>query len=147
MVTLLGEVRTKPNWRKYSLIRKKQLEHRLAHARPLMVDMNALNVYQINTYQSSISIYKACTGTATWIFFNKFSKISHNYPTSSKNSGNYTIPKSTMKLFAVSGRAPILWNTVLDVKLKEIESLPLFIAKVKKMLLSCDNELSFFWWF
>ena len=51
-----------------------------------------------------------------------------------------------MKLtnFAVSGRAPILWNTVLDVKLKEIESLPLFIAKVKKMLLSRDNELSFF---
>ena len=99
-----------------------------------MVDMNALNVYQINTYQSSISIYKACTGTATWIFFNKFSKISHNYPTSSKNSGNYTIPKSTMKLtnFEISRRIPILWNTVLDATLKEIESLPLFKEKSKK---------------
>ena len=72
--------------------------------------------------------------------------INHNYQTSSKNSGNYTIPKLTMKLthFGISRRGPILWNTVLDAILKEIESLPLFKAKVKEMLLSCDNELSFF---
>ena len=51
-----------------------------------------------------------------------------------------------MKLtnFAISRRGPILWNTVLDATLKETESLPLFKAKVKEMLLSCDNELSFF---
>ena len=57
----------------------------LAHAKPLMVDMNALNVYQINIYQNLILIYKAHTGTAPSIFFNKFSKINHNYPASSKN--------------------------------------------------------------
>ena len=51
-----------------------------------------------------------------------------------------------MKLtdFAISRRAPVLWNTVLDATLKEIESLPLFKAKVKEMLFSRDNELSFF---
>ena len=51
-----------------------------------------------------------------------------------------------MKLtnFAISRRGLILWNTVLDAALKKIESLPLFKAKVKEMLLSCDNELSFF---
>ena len=118
----------------------------LVHAKPLMLDMNALNVYQINIYQNLILLYKTHTGTTSPIFLSKFSKTNLNYPTSSKNSGNYTIPKSTMKLtnFAISGRGPILWNTVLDVKLKEIEFLPLFIAKVKKMLLSRDNELSFF---
>ena len=80
------------------------------------------------------------------IFFNKFSKINHNYPTSCKNRGNYTILKSTMTLtnFAISRRGPVLWNTVLDATLKEIESLPLFKAKVKEMLLSRDNELTFF---
>ena len=111
-----------------------------------MFDMNELNVYQINIYQNLILLYKAHTGTAPSIFFNKFSKINHNYPTSSKNRGNYTILKSTMKLtnFAISRRGPILWNTVLDATLKEIESLPLFKAKVKEMLLSRDNELSFF---
>ena len=51
-----------------------------------------------------------------------------------------------MKLtnFAISRRSPIAWNTVLDATLKEIESLPLFKAKVKETLLSRDNELSFF---
>ena len=100
---------------------------RLTHAKPLMLDVNALNVYQINIYQNLILLYKAHTAIPS-IFFNKFSKINHNYLTSSKNSGNYTIPKSTMKLtnFAVSRGVPILWNTVLDAKLKEIESLPPF---------------------
>ena len=115
----------------------------LAHAKPLMFDMNALNVYQLNIYQNLILLYKAHTGS---LFFNKFSKINHNYPRSSKNSGNYSIPISTTKLtnFAVWRRGPILWNTVLDATLKEIESSPLFKAKVKEMLLSRDNELSFF---
>ena len=58
---------------------------RLAHAKPLMLDMNTLNVYQINIYQNLILLYKAHTGTSPLIFFNKFSKINHNYPTSSKN--------------------------------------------------------------
>ena len=51
-----------------------------------------------------------------------------------------------MKLtsFAISRRGPILWNTVLDATLKEMESLPLFKAEVKEMILSRDNELSLF---
>ena len=55
---------------------------RLAHAKPLMLDMNALNVYQINISK----LYKAHIGTAPSIFFYKFSTINHNYPISSKNS-------------------------------------------------------------
>ena len=51
-----------------------------------------------------------------------------------------------MKLtnFAISRRGPVLWNTVLDATLKKIDSLPLFNAKIKEMLLARDNELSFF---
>ena len=41
-------------------------------------------------------------------------------------------------------RGLILWNTVLDATLKEIESLPLLKAKNKETLVSRDNELSFF---
>ena len=49
-----------------------------------------------------------------------------------------------MKLtnFAISRRGPILWNTVLDATRKEMESLLLFKAEVKEMILSRDNELS-----
>ena len=115
---------------------------RLAHATSLILDINALNVYQKNIYQNLTLLYKVHTGTAPTIFFNKFSKINHKYPTISKNRGNYTILKSTMKLinFVISRRGSILWNTVLDATLKEIEYLPL----LKDMLLSRDNELLFF---
>ena len=44
----------------------------------------------------------------------------------------------------ISRKSPILWDTVLDTTLKEIESLPLCKASVKETLLSRDNELSFF---
>ena len=108
MVPLLGEVRTKQNWGKLSLFRKKVASviffvGRLTHAKPSMLDMNALNVYQIN-------IYQAHTGIIPSIFFNKFSKISHSYQTSSKSRENDTIPKSAMKWtnLAISRRGSIL---------------------------------------
>ena len=83
--------------------------------------MNVLDVYQIIIYQNLILLYKAHKCTAPSIFFNKFLKINHNYLASSKNSGNYSIPKPTMKLtsFAISRRGPTLWNTVLDATLKK----------------------------
>ena len=51
-----------------------------------------------------------------------------------------------MKLtnFAISRRGPIIWNRVLDAKLKEMESLPQFKVKCKEMPLSRDNELLLF---
>ena len=90
---------------------------RLAYTKPLMLDINALNIYQINIYQNLILLYKAHLDTAPATFVNKSSKINHNYLTSSKNSGDYTIPILTMKLtnFAISRRDPILWNTILQV--------------------------------
>ena len=75
------------------------LADRLAHAKSLMLDINALNVYQINIYQNLILLYKAHTGTVLSILFSKFSKINHNYPTSLKNCGSYSIPKSTVNKF------------------------------------------------
>ena len=111
-----------------------------------MLNMNALNVYQINIYQNLILLYKAHTSTTPFILLNEFSKINHNYPKNSKNSGSYTIPKLTVKLtnFAIPRRTSILWNTVLDATLKETGSLLLFKAKVKEMLLLCHNKLLFF---
>ena len=101
MTTLLGEGSTyKTKLKKIFSYQKKaarviHFAHRLAHPKPLMLDMmldmNALNVYQINIYQNLILLYRAHKGTEPSILFNKFSKINHNYPTSSKNNGNYTI--------------------------------------------------------
>ena len=94
---------------------------------------------QWNIYQNLILLYKTHTGAASSIFFNKFSKINHNYLTSSKSISNYTFLKSAMITnFSISRRGPILWNTVLDTILKEIEYLPLFKVKVKENFLSHD---------
>ena len=151
MVALLGEIRTKSNRRECSLIRKKVVRviffpDSLAHGKSLMLGMNALNVYQINICQDLTLLYKAHVVRALLTFSNKYSKINYNYLTGSRNSSNYTIPKLTMKVtyFSISRRGPILWNTILDVTLKEMESLPLFKANAKDMLLSRDNKLSFF---
>ena len=107
---------------------------RLTHAKPLMLDMNAFNVYQINIQRNLILLYRAHTGTAPSIFFNKLSKTNHNYPASSKTSGNYAIPKLTMKLtnFAISRRGPVLWNTVLDATLKKQNLYHYSMQKSKK---------------
>ena len=118
----------------------------LAHGKSLMLGMNALNVYQVNICQNLTLHYKAQVVRALLTFSNKYSKINYNYLTGSRNSGNYTIPKLTMKVtnFSISRTGPILWNTILDATLKEMESLALFKANAKDMLLSCDNKLSFF---
>ena len=93
----------------------------LAHYQQLMLDMNVFNAYQINIYQNLTLLYEAHTGTTPSIFFNSIgSQRSIINPKSSKNSCNYTIFKSAMKLtnFPISRRDRILRNTVLDAALK-----------------------------
>ena len=79
MVTLLGVVHTKKTKKLKKILTYQKKATRviffadhLTHAKSLMVDMNALNVYEINIYQNLILLYKAHTGTALSIFFNKF---------------------------------------------------------------------------
>ena len=67
---------------------------------------------QINIYQNLILLCKAHTGTAPSIFFNKFSKISRNYPTNSKNSGNYTIYNYTSVMKELSKKQMCIQNPV-----------------------------------
>ena len=114
----------KTKLKKILTYKKKQLEQYFLLTASLMPNhcfLTWMHSIFTNIYQNLILLYKAHTGTAPSIFFNKFSKINHNYPTSSKSSSNYTIPKLTMKLtyFAISRRVPILWDTVLDTTKKK----------------------------
>ena len=63
MVTLLGEVRTKLST--YKLKKIFSYHKKTARVIPLMLGMNALNVYQINMYQNLILLYKAHTRYTT----------------------------------------------------------------------------------
>ena len=134
VVTLFRKGRTKPNWIKYYLSEKSTSSNIFCwRFRSCQINdawHECTQCLPISIYQNLILIYKAHTGTAPSIFFNKFSKINHNSPTSSKNSDNYTIPKSTLKSinFAISRRSPILWN--------KVSSFPLLKQKAKKKCFS-----------
>ena len=118
---------------------------KFTHSRPLMKNLNVLNVYQINIYQSLIFMYKFNNKMTPTIFNTLFKKIEHAYPTRFSNN-NFVQPKTFSKTtnFSISKRGPYLWNTLLDNDTKSILTLDHFKTKVKQELLMNDNETNFF---
>ena len=55
--------------------------NRLDHSRPLLKEMKALNVYQINLIQTLKFIHKTKYGINLRIFLPKFRKVDNQYPT------------------------------------------------------------------
>ena len=120
-------------------------EDRLCHSRPLLKNLNALNVYQINLFQQLNLMHKFSNGNLPKIFNNTFKKPDHKYPTKFSIS-NYSLKKHYLKSseFSISYRGPKLWNEILSDKEKKIESQILFQKRIKLKLLDMDNELSYF---
>ena len=116
----------------------------LSHARPLMKELKALNVYQINVYQIISFMYKVKRGSIPKIFNNNFSSVDHSYSTRfSLNS--FQLPRSlkTSK-FSIILRGPKLWNNFLTDNEKNNLSIFAFKRALKNKILSFDNELIFF---
>ena len=80
-----------------------------------MKNLNILNIYQLNIYQTLNFMFKANTNVTPIIFQQKFKKPYHKYPTSF-SINNLTIPHVKLKTskFCISVRGPTLWNTVLE---------------------------------
>ena len=53
---------------------------KFTHSKPLMRDINALNVYQINIFQVLKFMYKAKHDLNPRVFDNTFTEIYHRYP-------------------------------------------------------------------
>ena len=120
-------------------------EDKQTAARPLMKKLNALNVYQINIYQTLLFMHKIKYNLAAKIFNDHFEQMNHKYSTKfSENS--FKQPKTILKStgYSVLNRAPSLWNKSLDTKWKSIHSLSLFRQKVKEVLLNNSNEQEYF---
>ena len=120
-------------------------EDRLCHSRPLLKNLNALNVYQINLYQNLNFMHRIKMGNIPEVFHETIKKPNHKYPTTFSNL-NYSIKKYSLKStkYSVSYRGPTLWNTILDKRDKEIKSHLLFKKKIKSKLLDITNEQMFF---
>ena len=119
-------------------------KYRLAHARPLMKELNALNVYQINLYKIGSFMYQIKNGTVPKIFNNNFTSVEHSYPTRfALNS--FQLPRSSKTpRFSITLRGPKLWNKFLTNEEKNSVSLFSFKYMLKKKILDFNNELTFF---
>ena len=65
---------------------------KFTHSKPLMRDMNPLNVYQINIFQVLKFIYKSKHNLNPRVFANTFTEIHHGYPAKFSRS-NFKQPK------------------------------------------------------
>ena len=120
-------------------------ENILASSKILFSEVNALNIYKINIFQNLVFMFKTRNGINPDIFNNKFQNIDHIYPTRFSEN-NYYVPYKQRKFlkYAISSRAPSLWNTFLPTSLKSLDSLPLFKNKVKDFLIDFEKEQQYF---
>ena len=72
-------------------------EDRYTHARPLMKTLNALNIYQINIFQTLVFMFKLKNNMAPKVFQNQFKSIQHKYPTK-YSLQNFKQPKTISKM-------------------------------------------------
>ena len=87
-------------------------EDRYTHARPLMQSLNALNIYQLNIFQTLIFMFKVKNNMAPNIFNNNIKTLSHKYPTKhSKINFNEPLKTNNYCKYAISSRGP-LYGTI-----------------------------------
>ena len=120
-------------------------QEKLTNSRPLLWSLNALNVYQINSYQHLNLIHKVSNNVAPLIF-NMFKKPSHKCPPNFSHN-NFSLQKCSLSStkYSISFRGPKLWNEFLNSDEKQISSYNLFLRKVKSKLLDTENEVRYFW--
>ena len=101
-------------------------------SRPLLKSLISLNIYQLNIFQTTLFTYKCTNNCSPVLFRDKFNNIDHKYPTR-HSKYNLSIPKRASQTtnFAISFRAPYLWNKFLDHNIKTINSFPMFRKTVK----------------
>ena len=119
---------------------------RLSHANPLLKQINALNIYQLNIYNTLIFMYKSQIGLVPDIFHEICSIPKNKYILRSSDDFSIPLKKSKLTQFSISYRAPQLWNTLLKDKreLKNSTSLNLFKLKLRPLIMSIDNVTNFF---
>ena len=68
---------------------------RLCHSPPLLKNLNALNVYQINLHQNLNFMHRIEMGNVPKVFHETIKKPNHKYPTTFANF-NYSIKKYSL---------------------------------------------------
>ena len=86
-------------------------ENKFSHAEPLLINMNALNIYKLNIYLTACFMYKSNSLRNTPKVFNSAFEVNNNkYKT--RMCGKLTLPfwKTVLEKKAISYRGPEVWN-------------------------------------
>ena len=114
---------------------------KFTNSKPLLKNLNALNVYQINIYQHLGFMHKFNNNETPKVFNNIIKRPEHRYPTNF-SSLNFSLKSYSLNntKYSISFRGPKLWNDIPNKQEKEIQSFPLFQKKMKIKLLESENE-------
>ena len=114
------------------------------HTSELFKSSKILNVHKLNIFNTSVFMYKIQGKSAPIIFFPKFRKPSHSYPTRFSHL-NYLKPtlKPNKCKYGISYRGLFIWNNFLRTADKEITDVTKFKGATKSKLLSLKTEISF----
>jgi len=118
---------------------------KLSHSKPLLRNLNALNVYQINIYQHLGFMHRFNNDETPKVFNDIIKRPEHRYPTSFSGL-NFTLKPYSLNStkYSISFRGPKLWNDIPNKQEKEIKSSLLFQKKMKSKLLDNENETDYF---
>ena len=119
--------------------------NRLDHRKPLLKEMKALNVYQINVIQRLKFMHKTKYGTNLRIFLPKFREVDHQYPTRYfQNSFHYKRSACKTTSFAITLHDPTIWNSLFSQHEKFIPHLLSFFKQIKFKLFNSNKETEFY---
>ena len=107
---------------------------RLAPSQPLMKNLNILNIYQLNLYQTLSFMYKVKNTLTPAIFQDIFKIPHHMYETrAAELNFSTTNPTNRQSSFSILHRGPKLWNTLLNQDSKQAVTLKAFqnVLKIK----------------
>ena len=119
-------------------------KNKYIHARPLLQNMEALNVYQLNIQQTLLFMHKVKHGNIPNVFKNSFPLNSNKYGTKSTKSSFYKpFFKNRSNQFSIAFRGPHLWNTLIQESIKDLP-FHTFKNKLKEITINLNNEDGFF---
>ena len=107
-------------------------KNRFYHSKELFESCEILNVYKLNFLNTTVFMHKIKNRTAPSSFLEKSEQPSHLYSTSF-SSGNYRKPQIKLRKcrFRISIRGPAIWNDIVGITEKEIQSSSHFKTKIK----------------
>ena len=116
---------------------------KLTHAKRLLQSMNALNIYQLNIFQTLLFMHKVKMDQTPNTFKNIFSELKNKYNTRScQNNFCKPLCKSKTAQHIITFRGPQLWNNLVPSEYKK-SSFQFFKSKIKNLCFNITNEQVF----